>query len=236
MEVDLSNAIGANDLELAFDFSHHGEESNTNDRVWIRGSDTDAWIEIYDWDANKGAAGAFISVSSLDIDDTLTTNGQSVSDTFGIRFGQEDNFSALNSAANDGFTVDNVEITGTPAGPSVDETCDDGDATSGDGCSDVCQVEPGYTCVGEPSICTLDNCDPDNVILSYLVPSVDENTISVTFDTFTTKTYNQVPLVLATPQTDNNTNNYPIPVITNVTTGGFDISICVDAGDVTCAT
>jgi len=35
------------------------------------------------------------------------------------------------------------------------ETCDDGNIISGDGCSDLCQVEPDYTCSGEPSVCTL---------------------------------------------------------------------------------
>jgi cysteine-rich repeat protein len=33
------------------------------------------------------------------------------------------------------------------------EECDDGDVSPGDGCSDVCQVEAGYVCQGEPSVC-----------------------------------------------------------------------------------
>ncbi|APR75570.1 Multiple EGF-like-domain protein 3 precursor [Minicystis rosea] len=46
------------------------------------------------------------------------------------------------------------------AGPScgdgkVDatETCDDGNATEGDGCSKGCVIESGFTCSGEPSVC-----------------------------------------------------------------------------------
>jgi cysteine-rich repeat protein len=35
------------------------------------------------------------------------------------------------------------------------ETCDDGDNTSGDGCSAICKVETGYHCSGAPSVCTL---------------------------------------------------------------------------------
>ncbi|MDB4961277.1 MAG: Multiple EGF-like-domain protein 3 precursor [Myxococcales bacterium] len=35
------------------------------------------------------------------------------------------------------------------------EGCDDGDITAGDGCSAACAVETGYTCVGEPSVCTM---------------------------------------------------------------------------------
>jgi len=34
------------------------------------------------------------------------------------------------------------------------EGCDDGDTTPGDGCSATCQVEPGYQCSGQPSVCT----------------------------------------------------------------------------------
>ncbi|PIO08651.1 hypothetical protein COU59_00840 [Candidatus Pacearchaeota archaeon CG10_big_fil_rev_8_21_14_0_10_34_12] len=35
------------------------------------------------------------------------------------------------------------------------ETCDDNNIVSGDGCSSTCQVESGYTCTGEPSVCVL---------------------------------------------------------------------------------
>jgi cysteine-rich repeat protein len=33
-------------------------------------------------------------------------------------------------------------------------TCDDGNATSGDGCDAECRVEPCWTCTGDPSVCT----------------------------------------------------------------------------------
>ncbi|HEY5950286.1 MAG TPA: EGF domain-containing protein [Kofleriaceae bacterium] len=39
------------------------------------------------------------------------------------------------------------------------ETCDDGNNTSGDGCSVTCAVEPGYACTGSPSTCAdIDEC------------------------------------------------------------------------------
>ena len=34
------------------------------------------------------------------------------------------------------------------------ETCDDGNNVGGDGCSLVCSVELGYSCLGLPSICS----------------------------------------------------------------------------------
>jgi len=36
----------------------------------------------------------------------------------------------------------------------LSETCDDGNTVSGDGCSDTCMVEAGFSCVGQPSVCT----------------------------------------------------------------------------------
>src|SRR5262249_47118102 len=32
-------------------------------------------------------------------------------------------------------------------------TCDDGNTTAGDGCDPECQVEPCWTCTGDPSVC-----------------------------------------------------------------------------------
>ncbi|XP_040840242.1 pappalysin-2 [Ochotona curzoniae] len=36
---------------------------------------------------------------------------------------------------------------------SLGEECDDGDLLSGDGCSRACELEEGFHCVGEPSLC-----------------------------------------------------------------------------------
>jgi cysteine-rich repeat protein len=36
---------------------------------------------------------------------------------------------------------------------SIMEQCDDGNMSSTDGCSDTCQIEPGFACSGTPSVC-----------------------------------------------------------------------------------
>jgi cysteine-rich repeat protein len=36
----------------------------------------------------------------------------------------------------------------------VSEECDDGGTAPGDGCDGSCQIETGWTCAGEPSVCT----------------------------------------------------------------------------------
>ncbi|MFH1182553.1 MAG: PxKF domain-containing protein [Candidatus Woesearchaeota archaeon] len=43
------------------------------------------------------------------------------------------------------------------------ELCDDDNTADGDGCSSVCLIEPGYTCIGQPSVCT-QNCVPSTEV------------------------------------------------------------------------
>ncbi|MFY2560737.1 DUF4215 domain-containing protein [Corallococcus terminator] len=76
------------------------------------------------------------------------------------------------------YLVDAVETSIRPfcgdGVPGGDEACDDDNQLSGDGCSSVCQVEPGYTCTGAPSVCTdidecalgTDTCAPEEVCVN----------------------------------------------------------------------
>ncbi|CAA6805413.1 MAG: Gliding motility-related protein, partial [uncultured Aureispira sp.] len=110
--LDLSNYGGTNDLELIFNYSNHGEENSTNDRVWMRGSSADAWVEVYDLYANRPGTGQYAQVT-LDIDALIQTAGQTITSTFQLRFGQEDNFQATSPTGSDGFTFDDISITGS---------------------------------------------------------------------------------------------------------------------------
>lgn len=56
---------------------------------------------------------------------------------------------------------DSSSSSGAPPGACGDgeiapgtEGCDDANAEAGDGCSDTCEEEPGFQCVGRPSVCT----------------------------------------------------------------------------------
>ena len=71
----------------------------------------------------------------------------------------------------------------------------------------------------------------DCLVKPWIVWWVTNTRETITFD----RTYTSTPVVLTTPITDNNGNNYPIPRLRNVSTTGFEISICVDAGAATCS-
>lgn len=117
--LDLSSYAASENLELSFYFMHHGEESHSNDRVWIRGSKNDAWIEVYDLYANRGTAGVWNAVTMIDIDTYLAGAGQTATATFQIRFGQEDNYPATSTTASDGYSFDDITIEETDPNANV---------------------------------------------------------------------------------------------------------------------
>ncbi len=120
MTANLSNYNSSSALELEFSYMHHREVDHPNDKVWIRGSDTDLWINIYDLYANQGTAGIYNQVIGLDIDSILANAlpSQRVSSTFQLRFGQEDKFRANSLQLNAGFSFDDIAIRETCPSPT----------------------------------------------------------------------------------------------------------------------
>jgi len=107
--INLSNYTNATDLELSFWFADYGDENDGEDAVWIRGNDTADWIKIYDIKPENFSDSQWNQITGLDIDQTLNDAGQTISETFQIRIGQEDNY----EYSNDGIAFDDLQITGT---------------------------------------------------------------------------------------------------------------------------
>jgi hypothetical protein len=106
LTLDMTNYVCANDLTLSFWHIEYSDEDHANDRVWIRGSTADSWIEVYD--LTVGTIQWMFS-NNIDIDAALSTVGQEVTSTFQVKFGQQDNFS-FNL---DGRAFDDISINGT---------------------------------------------------------------------------------------------------------------------------
>ncbi len=95
---------------LTFNFTHYGEELNAADSVWIRGDDTQPFIPIYSLFQNKPSIGFFKTSSLLNIKTLLSAGGQSISSSFQLRFGQQDDSSTFSSSNADGFAFDDIRI------------------------------------------------------------------------------------------------------------------------------
>jgi cysteine-rich repeat protein len=114
-----------------------------------------------------------------------TGEGEDEAISFGL-FGGDQAFVVV-----DGFATSagpyTITITFTEAicgDGSVDspELCDDNNTTAGDGCDATCQVEPGFSCVGEPSVCV--ELGP----LCAAAPTIGEGTTAGDTSNLTTST------------------------------------------------
>ncbi len=106
LTLDMSNYSSMTDnIFLSFDYGDWGDETDTEDRFWVRGSNSDSWIEIYNWSGNTEDTW-HTEVQAISITDILTNATQTYSSTFQIKFGQYDNYS-FNS---DGLSLDNIKL------------------------------------------------------------------------------------------------------------------------------
>ena len=115
MTYNLGNYISGQQLRLDFYYKNHGNENNPNNKVWIRGSDTKAWVLAYDLVANQAALGQY-KHAIININNVLDTvvPAQPISSSFQIKFSQQGNTSANTPYPiidlDDGYTFDDVGI------------------------------------------------------------------------------------------------------------------------------
>ena len=127
LNVNLTNYTSSPGIELSFSVLEIAQENNPDNRVWVRGSTNDPWIEIVNLD-NVTTSGQFVDVTNIDIVGPLSNAGQTVGATTQIRFGQNGTSSAFNTAFSDGFSFDDVELRQvtcpTPSGMTISNVSD----------------------------------------------------------------------------------------------------------------
>jgi len=104
LTLDMSSYIGDTNIFISFDSYNAYSEDIPNDTIWVRGNQTDDWLVLYNWEGQ--AKNTWISSLELDIDMVLAKAGQSFSDNFQIRFGQNGQL----NAHFDGWIIDNIFI------------------------------------------------------------------------------------------------------------------------------
>ncbi|MBK6378614.1 MAG: S8 family serine peptidase [Chitinophagaceae bacterium] len=119
MTYNLGNYISGQQLRLDFYYKNHGNDNNPNNKVWIRGDDTKAWILAYDLVANQAVLGQY-NHAVININDVLDTvlPAQPISSSFQVKFSQQGNTSANTPYPivdmDDGYTFDDVGIKEAP--------------------------------------------------------------------------------------------------------------------------
>jgi hypothetical protein len=115
---NLSNYNATHQLWLTFYFQNQGIDfSAGNNKVWIRGSETDPWLPVYTLPYSTSDFGVYRAATPINITEILTTAVpvQTVSSSFQIKFGEQGyrstNSVVIDGNMDDGYTYDDVTIT-----------------------------------------------------------------------------------------------------------------------------
>lgn len=106
LTLDLTNYASSQDLIFDFYYSNRNNANDSGDSVWVRGSNTDSWINLlrmdgFSWSDDWKYSGL------IDLDSVLTNNGQSISATTQFKFGMEQ---GSYYGGTDGMMIDEVSV------------------------------------------------------------------------------------------------------------------------------
>ncbi|MCF0072079.1 S8 family serine peptidase [Dyadobacter sp. CY261] len=103
--------VSNDDLRLIFSYKNHGQKTNADNKVWIRGKDTDAWIELYNLFANQNLTiEGYKTVDPLELSSLLSANGKNFSSSFQVRWGQWGKMITSDYNNGAGYTIDDIRI------------------------------------------------------------------------------------------------------------------------------
>lgn len=97
------------DIRLDFQYLNHDQFLSSDNRVWIRGSENDPWIEAYNLDDHSNP-GQYTKTSSIELSDLLSTSVQNFSKSFQVRWGQFGQLPATDKMFANGFTFDDIRL------------------------------------------------------------------------------------------------------------------------------
>ena len=113
---NMNNIAALPGLRFDFKFRNQGQLRSPSTGVWMRGSDGNPWVQVYNLTANQGRLGE-VKQPSIDINEVMANAGQTLTSSFQVRFDQEGMISANNAAYDagvpdfdDGFTFDDIRI------------------------------------------------------------------------------------------------------------------------------
>jgi hypothetical protein len=101
----------SDDIRLDFRYKNHGQVNNAANRMWIRGSDGNSWIQVYDLYANQNDPdGSYKHSPSIELNDVLSAASQNYSSSFQVRWGQFGQYIAADNESRAGYTFDDIRL------------------------------------------------------------------------------------------------------------------------------
>jgi hypothetical protein len=103
--------ISADDVRLDFRFKNHGQKSHPDNKVWIRASETDEWIEAYDLNANQNLSDEGYKLSaSIEISNLLAERGKQLTPGLQVRWGQWGQKITADNMSGAGYSIDDIQL------------------------------------------------------------------------------------------------------------------------------
>ncbi len=101
-----------NQSRLEFWYKNHGADNLAGNKVWMRASETQPWLQVFDLYANQNGINQW-KLAKININEELAAQ-MPLANTFQIKFGQE-GYTSTNSAVqeqdvDDGYTIDDISI------------------------------------------------------------------------------------------------------------------------------
>jgi hypothetical protein len=107
--------FAAKQLRFEFFYKNHGQSNEPGNKVWIRGSENDPWLQAFDLYDNQAALGDWKKAIII-VNDVLNSANppQAITATFQVKLGQE-GYTSANSPypvvdIDDGYTFDNIVL------------------------------------------------------------------------------------------------------------------------------
>jgi len=108
---NLTNYSLSDDIRLNFQYKNHGQKSHPDNKVWVRGNYTDAWLPAFDLYAFQNSASqAYKQSASIELGNILWSNGQNLSPETQIRWGQHGDMLTADFTRGAGYSFDNIQL------------------------------------------------------------------------------------------------------------------------------
>ncbi|MBE9463164.1 S8 family serine peptidase [Dyadobacter subterraneus] len=108
---NLSNYNLSQDIRLNFRYKNHGQKSDPDNSVWLRGNYNDPWILVYNLFANQNPVSATYKLSSsIEVSNKLRENGQTLSTSTQIRWGQHGDIITADPKSGAGYSFDDIQL------------------------------------------------------------------------------------------------------------------------------
>jgi hypothetical protein len=100
------------DIRLDFMYKQHGQVPNAANNVWIRGDDTQPWIQVYDLYANQADPGIYKRSTSIELSDILANAvpAQTFGSSFQVKWGQWGQISTSDNETAAGYSFDDIRL------------------------------------------------------------------------------------------------------------------------------